>query len=153
MDKVMAFNLGAEDYITKPFDTIELRARVEARLRLLKKENESDVTTYGPLRVDAVKQSVDVRTENGVWSPLSLTFTEFRLVSYFTKHAELVLSRNQIIEYVWGLDVNVINRNVDSHVSSLRKKLAPHSKLIRSIHGLGYKFSVLSYGHEHSGRK
>ncbi len=139
MSKVMAFNMGADDYITKPFDPLELRARVEAKLKKVSSDKKNEVV-MGPLKISYSKQTVELKDSADQWQRVDLTHTEFKLLILFVEHPEVVYSRTQIIDHIWGQGVIIIERNVDSHVSALRKKIPPVNDLIQSVRGLGYKF-------------
>jgi len=137
-DKVMGFSLGADDYIVKPFEPLEFKARVESRLKRDKSRQKAEETIHkGDLKMNIPKQTAWVKDEE-----LDLTPLEFKLLLYFVKHEDHVLSRNQILNKVWGEGVFVIDRTVDMHISNLKKKLASMAKVIKSIHGEGYKFSL-----------
>ncbi len=140
-DKVLGFSAGAEDYITKPFDTLELRARVEAKLKrreLLKAS--SNILNWKELRINISNQEVEVN-EDGEFNPVELTALEFKLLIYFAKRSGQVINRDQILDDIWGRDVHVYSRSVDTHVSKLRKKLDNAATVIESVHGAGYKFN------------
>lgn len=141
-DKVMAFSLGADDYILKPFDARELRARVFARLeRSAKTKEKSDTLVKGDLCFALLSQRVTVSSEQGGLE-LQLTPLEFRLLLYFAQHEDHVLTREQIISAVWAENIHVLDRTIDSHISNLRKQLASSACAIRSVYGEGYRFSA-----------
>ena len=137
--KVMAFNLGAEDYLVKPFDPLELKARVDVRLKKLQVGNTQKVLPG--LKIDFHRSLVEIESERG-WEALDLTSTEYKILTFLVQNQSAILSRNQIIDHVWGNKVYILDRNVDSHISALRKKMQPHAAYIRAVHGLGHKFSV-----------
>lgn len=140
-DKVMGFSAGADDYITKPFSPLELRARLEARLRKTKQQAQlSDVLKWNELQINKSRQEVFI-TENGVQTKLELTALEFKLLIYFAMKPGEVIDRDKILNDIWGADIHVYQRSVDTHVSKLRKKLGSVSHILQSIHGSGYKFS------------
>lgn len=139
INKVMAFNLGAEDYVVKPFDPLELRVRVEARVK--KSQTQTQNKVIGGIRIDFLRNTVEIE-ESGRWNLLDLTTTEYKILSYLVQNSDAVLTRNQIIDYVWGNGVYILDRNVDSHISSLRKKLNDQAIHIKAVHGLGYKFNT-----------
>jgi DNA-binding response OmpR family regulator len=140
--KVAGFSCGADDYLCKPFDALELKARVEALLRRSQKKSDSFQTRIGPLLIDSRKQRafyVDQATSQEV--DLQLSQTEFRCLDLLASNEGQVFSREQILESVWGNSVHVCDRNVDSFVSRLRKKNGLN-KFIKSRYGLGYVFSL-----------
>ena len=141
-NKVMAFSIGAEDFITKPFDPIELKARVAAKLRKFEKDaSRSEIIKVGDLELDLLKQKVQLATKIGS-ELLDLTTLEFRLLTFFAKSPDRVLARDTLLNSVWGYDVNITDRTVDTHIAHLRKKIA-HSKCkIETVIGSGYRFVV-----------
>ncbi len=140
-DKVMGFAVGADDYITKPFSPIELSARVEARLKkvdLFKRT--SDIMKWSSLRINKVRQEVHV-LEGADEVKVDLTALEFKLLTYLANRPYEVIHRDELLDQLWGVDVHVYARSVDTHVSKLRKKLGTSSHIIQSVHGTGYKFT------------
>jgi DNA-binding response OmpR family regulator len=141
--KVMGFDLGAEDFIQKPFEAGELKARVRVRLRQSKanKENISVFEVPG-LRIDFVRHRVFIEEKQTFLSAL-----EFKLLSFFVRNPDRVLSREQILNSVWGVDTFVTDRVVDSHIRSIRKKLGSYKDHIESIYGEGYRFNPSPASH------
>ncbi len=140
VDKVVGLKLGADDYLTKPFEVIELLARIEAILRRAptRPVNHKDVYAVGPFRVDVRGTEVTCDGE-----PVRLSAREFQLLRYFLEHRGTTLSRNEILKEVWGYNVKIFTRTVDVHVASLRQKLGDDPKeprFILTVTGLGYKF-------------
>jgi len=136
-EKVVGLKLGADDYVTKPFDTLELLARVEALLRRASYSGQS-VYQFGPIRIDIRGTKV---TRDGV--PVYLSAKEFQLLYYFAQHVGATLSRDEILREVWGYEAATFTRTVDMHVASLRQKLENDPKrpeLIVTVQGIGYKF-------------
>lgn len=140
-EKVLGFSAGADDYIVKPFAPLELRARVEARLRKMEQlKDQSGHYRWKELEIDTQRQKVWIVSDSNEKTVVDLTALEFKLLALFAKKPEAVISRDDILNEIWGEDVHVYSRSVDTHVSKLRKKLGPRSELIESVHGTGYKF-------------
>ena len=138
-DKVLGLKIGADDYLTKPFDMLELLARVEAMLRRPATSG-APVHQVGSLRVDF--RSTEVSREG---EALLLSAREYQLLCYFLEHRGATLSRQQLLNEVWGYRAVQSTRTVDVHVASLRQKIEADLKnpqLILTIHGLGYKFAA-----------
>jgi two-component system, OmpR family, alkaline phosphatase synthesis response regulator PhoP len=139
IDKVLGLKLGADDYVTKPFDLLELEARVEAILRRGRAmAGHADMHVYGSLRVDF--RSAEV-SRDGV--SVELSGLELRLLRYFIEHRGAVLTRNELLDKVWGYESMPTTRTVDVHVASLRQKIEANPsqpELIVTVHGMGYKF-------------
>ena len=140
IDKVLGLKLGADDYVTKPFSFMELMARVEAVLRRTQPggRGHRSIHTFGDLTVDLDHHEA---TKGG--QPLDLTPREFRLLGYLIEHPGEVVSREQLLDAVWGYDTIPFTRTVDTHIAKLRKKIEDNPadpRLIATVHRLGYKF-------------
>lgn len=140
VDKVLGLKIGADDCLTKPFEMLELLARIEAHIRrgACPAARENEVLQFGPLRID-LKGTTVFRNEKVV--PLSAR--EFRLLRFFAQNPGTTLSREVLLKQVWGYSEDTFTRTVDVHVGSLRQKLEKDPKqpsLIVTVPGLGYKF-------------
>jgi DNA-binding response OmpR family regulator len=136
-EKVMGLRLGADDYVTKPFGTEELRARIEAVLRRSRPAAATDDYRFGEIKVDFLRCEV---TRDG--TRVDVTAVEFKLLSAFIRSRGRVLSRKQLLDMVWP-DTYCVERVVDSHVANLRKKIEPDAgapRYIVSVRSLGYRF-------------
>jgi len=136
-EKVLGLQLGADDYVTKPFSPFELRARIQAVLRRSAPPESADKYRFGEIEVDAAR--AEVRRNGAV---LDVTPVEFKLLSAFIRQRGRVLSRQRLLDEVWS-DANCVERVVDTHVSNLRKKIEPapsDPRYLVSIRGMGYRF-------------
>lgn len=133
IDKVNGFELGADDYIAKPFGVMELVARIKARLRSGKDEKRFEYNV-GPLYVCPEKHIVTVNGEN-----VSLTYKEFEILCMLLKNMDIVLTRDQLLNTVWGYSFDGESRTVDVHIRTLRQKLGVAGELIETVRGIGYK--------------
>ena len=138
-DKVVGLKLGADDYVTKPFEMMELLARIEAKLRRAPSSTPPhDAYQFGAISIDFRKAEV---TRDGL--PIELAAREFQLLRYFIEHRGATLTREELLNEVWGYNAMPSTRTVDVHVAWLRQKLEPvvkHPQFILTVHGLGYKF-------------
>jgi DNA-binding response OmpR family regulator len=137
-DKVLLLELGADDYVTKPFSPRELTARVEAAIRRQRKPAAQGFYRFADCEVDFKKMTV---LRNGV--PVVLTAHEFKLLKFFTENAELVLTRDVLLKEVWGANLYLATRTVDNHILRLRQKLESdpaNPEHLLTIYGAGYKF-------------
>lgn len=138
-DKVRALDLGSDDYITKPFSTKELLARIRAVIRRTSQKETLDVIEIEGLRLDPETCRVTAGEKNVDISP-----TEFRLLHFFISHPEKVYNRAQLLDQVWGRNVYVEERTVDVHIRRLRKTLEPYGfdRYIQTVRSFGYRFSL-----------
>ncbi|HEX7043119.1 MAG TPA: phosphate regulon transcriptional regulator PhoB [Burkholderiales bacterium] len=138
-DKVRGLENGADDYITKPFSTRELLARINALLR-----RQAPHATEQPLEMDGLTLDPATHRVSANGRNLALGPTEFRLLHFFMTHPERVHSRERLLDSVWGNNVYVEERTVDVHIRRLRKALTPtaHDRLIQTVRGAGYRFSA-----------
>ena len=140
-DKVAGLDAGADDYITKPFSTQELLARIRAVLRRRAPEQVQDKVSMGELMLDAAAHRVSWQGDL-----LKIGPTEFKLLNYLMKHPERVHSRAQLLDKVWGDHVFIEERTVDVHVKRLRESLGVAGALIETVRGAGYRFSAQALG-------
>ncbi len=147
VDRVVGLKLGADDYLTKPFESAELLARIEALLRRAAQAGAAASVANGHSRFTFDDVVVDVRraevTRAG--TPLELSAKEFQLLRYFLEHRGATLSREELLTEVWGYEHTPSTRTVDVHVAWLRQKLEANPKvpqIIQTVHGLGYKFTA-----------
>jgi len=133
-DELQGFQLGVDEYITKPFSPKILVARVEAVLRRTNQLEESQVLEYGGIVVDKTAHSVTIDGK-----PVDLSFKEFELLTYFMENKGIALSREKILNHVWNYDYFGDARTIDTHVKKLRSKLEGKGDLIKTIWGVGYK--------------
>ena len=140
-DKVVGLKLGADDYLAKPFDMMELMARIEAQIRRAASATQTITAqqyAFGPISVDFRKAEVQ---RDGV--DVELSAREFQLLRYFIEHRGATLSRDELLNEVWGYNAMPSTRTVDVHVAWLRQKIEPnprHPQFVLTVHGLGYKF-------------
>jgi len=140
VDKVLGLKLGADDYLTKPFETIELLARIEALLRRGRTvaNGTAEAYAFGNVQVD-FRSAVVMRDGQTV----DLSGLELKLLRYFIDHRGAVLSRDELLDKVWGYEAMPVTRTVDVHVASLRQKIETNPgrpEFIVTVHGMGYKF-------------
>lgn len=140
-DKIRGLDVGADDYITKPFSPAELTARIKAVLRRSAPLVSKEVVEVEGLRLDPGSYRLSAGDKSLEMGP-----TEFRLLHFFVTHPERVYSRGQLIDYVWGENVYVEERTVDVHIRRLRKSLeaSGHDRLVQTVRGVGYRFSIRS---------
>jgi two-component system phosphate regulon response regulator PhoB len=145
VDKVIGLDSGADDYITKPFSTREMLARINAVLRRAGGTTDQYILEFHGLSLNPVQHVVLINN-----SPLHLSPAEYRLLHFFMSHPDRAYSRQQILDHVWGNDVYVDERTVDVHVRRLRKVLTPskHHQFIQTVRGVGYRFTPLSMPQE-----
>lgn len=138
-DRIRGLKTGADDYVTKPFSPRELMARIEALMRRARPSMAGDVLVFADLELDATSHRVRRAGE-----PLHLGPTEFRLLRYFMERPNRVLSRQQILDGVWGLDSEIDERTVDVHIRRLRKAINRDGELdpIRTVRAAGYAMDV-----------
>lgn len=139
-DKVLGLKLGADDYLTKPFEVVELLARIEALLRRSSNINQHspDSFQFGDISIDFKRAEI---TKNN--QPIELSAMEFKLLQFLIENRGELHSRDKLLDEVWGYDAMPSTRTVDVHVAWLRQKLeenAKHPQFIQTVHGLGYKF-------------
>lgn len=140
IDKVLGLKLGADDYLTKPFEVAELLARIEALLRRSPNTNQNSVDKFrfGTVAIDFRRAQVEKNNE-----PVELSALEFKLLQYLIEHRGEVLKRDELLDEVWGYDAMPSTRTVDVHVAWLRQKLEDNPRypqFIQTVHGFGYKF-------------
>ncbi len=144
-DRLTGLDLGADDYVSKPFSPRELVARVNAVLRRTAKATEKREETGAQVAAGDVVIDLDRRSATVLGDEIELTPTEFRLLAYFIDGQGRTVSRDQIIENVFGYDFSGYDRTVDTHVSNLRKKLEvanPDKQHLKTMYGVGYRFDV-----------
>jgi two-component system phosphate regulon response regulator PhoB len=146
-DRVTGFEVGADDYIVKPFSVRELLLRVDAILRRLKSPEPSDTGTvvFGHLKMDRAAHRIWVDDEE-----IELTALEFKLLATLYDRRNRVQSRSELLDVVWGISADVTTRTVDTHVKRLREKLKRSRHYLETVRGVGYRF-VAEAGEEQSG--
>ena len=138
VDIIAGLDLGADDYITKPFSMSQLLARIRAILRRYRKSKELEQFTFGNVTLDFKKFEALVQN-----TPVHFSAREFAIMKYFIEHAGEVVHRHDLLDEVWGYDTFPTTRTVDNYILELRKKLEPdpaHPKHLLSVHSVGYKF-------------
>lgn len=136
-DELLGFELGVDDYISKPFSPKTLVARVEAILRRTNAITPDDILTAGAIEINKAAHEVKIDGKN-----VDLSFKEFELLSYFVENQGIALSREKILNSVWNYDYFGDARTIDTHVKKLRSKMGEHGDYIKTIWGMGYKFEI-----------
>ncbi|MFZ5724243.1 MAG: phosphate regulon transcriptional regulator PhoB [Pseudomonadota bacterium] len=138
-NKILGLDVGADDYVTKPFSTRELLSRIRAVLRRAGKKGGEKALEHEGLVLDPVSHRVSAHDK-----PVDMGPTEYRLLEFFMSHPERAYSRAQLLDQVWGGNVYVEDRTVDVHIRRLRKALEPHGldRLVQTVRGTGYRFST-----------
>lgn len=136
LDKVMGLDVGADDYITKPFGVLELAARIRSLLRRSSKEDSTEILTFKSVTVNT--QTREVRNEGEL---IELTYKEYELLLYLIEHESRVVNRDELLNQIWGYDYDGETRTLDSHIRTLRQKLGKAGMdSIRTVRSVGYRF-------------
>ena len=136
-DRIKGLELGASDYMTKPFSPRELILRIQSLLKLTRKTSFVEDSVFGPFRFDQNNLSFYLNNE-----PISLTVTESKLLLFLCQRSGQPQSRNNLLRVVWGFSDGVHSRTLDTHMKRLRQKLGDSSKLIETVRGVGYRISL-----------
>ena len=137
-DKIKSLDLGADDYLVKPFGMMELVSRIRAVLRRTSKKEEDDTYVLGEIRMDRKKHEVTVAGE-----PVALTLKEYELLRKLMENQNIVLTRDKLLEEIWGYDFDGETRTVDVHVRTLRQKLGQAGEYIETVRGVGYRIGEI----------
>lgn len=137
-DRIKGLDLGADDYIVKPFSMMEMAARVKAVLRRSQAEQPTKLLRTGGLVVDLEKHTVAIDDER-----IQLTYKEFELIRLFLSHPGMVYTREQLFSQVWKMDYMGDSRTLDSHIRTLRYKLGEYGKMIETVRNVGYRLETL----------
>ena len=137
-DKVIGLDSGADDYLPKPFGMMELVSRIRAVLRRTSKKEEDDTYVLGEIRMDRKKHEVTVAGE-----PVALTLKEYELLRKLMENQNIVLTRDKLLEEIWGYDFDGETRTVDVHVRTLRQKLGQAGEYIETVRGVGYRIGEI----------
>ena len=138
MDRIVGLELGADDYVTKPFSPRELVLRIKKLLARAQKADDPNAhLRIGPLDIDAARHIAQVKGE-----PLTLTATEFKLLDLLARRRGRVQTRDRLLQDVWGYENPIDTRTVDTHMRRLREKLGPAAHYIETVRGVGYRFSA-----------
>lgn len=135
-DKILGLELGADDYVTKPFSVKEVVARVKAVLRRFEAPKQGDTISFGDLQINLLSFSAFIKNER-----LDLTKTEFLILKELISHPNHVFSREALLESLWGNEKFVVDRTIDVHIKKLRDKLGSYGEYLKTIRGVGYTFS------------
>lgn len=136
-DKVLSFDLGADDYLVKPFGMMEMVSRVKAMLRRTVSNGEKDKLRAGELSLDLSQHIVTVKGER-----ITLTLKEYEILRVFMENQGLVFTRDQILTQVWGMDYDGETRTVDVHIRTLRSKIGDCGDYIKTVRGVGYRMEI-----------
>lgn len=134
LDRVTGLDFGADDYITKPFSVLELISRIKAVLRRAAPTEEASQLAYKDILMDVDRHTVASNDKN-----ITLTYKEFELLHYLLKNIGIVLTREKIMEAIWGFDFEGESRTVDMHIKTLRQKLGENGAHIATVRGVDYK--------------
>ncbi|MGE4233927.1 MAG: response regulator transcription factor [Bacteriovoracia bacterium] len=135
-EKVMAFTVGASDYVVKPLEPLEFKARIESKIVKQESFEQAPVVEMGLFSFHVALQRVSVDGQQ-----IKLTPNEFKLLYFMATHESHVLTRNQLLQAIWGSNAEIFDRTIDAHVASLRRKLGPYGSSIETVHGVGYTFT------------
>ncbi|MFH1541704.1 MAG: response regulator [bacterium] len=139
VDKVLGLELGADDYVTKPFSVRELIARIKT---VLKRSNKSEPSTSAIIRYPQLEIDPEKHQVKSGEKAVDLTAKEFALLKILAENKEKVFSREKLLDLVWGIEVAIETRTVDVHMRNLREKLGKAGKYLKTLRGVGYKFSI-----------
>lgn len=142
--RITGFSVGGDDYVSKPFNFVELKARIDAKLRRSNKNVSYSLETNG-IGIDLRSQRAQISLDNKTID-LDLTPIEFKILNMFLSEPNKAFSRDEILNKIWGEGIFVYPRSVDTHVSKLRSKLGPKAQCIKSVHGIGYKLTPAPSG-------
>jgi len=140
MDQVKGYELGADDYVTKPFKAKILLAKIKRLFERLKEENDKNVLIYNTFKIDLDGRELYINEEK-----IKLAPKEFELLEYLVINKGIALTRNQILDHVWGYDFDGETRVIDNHIKKLRSKLANYAVFIETVVSVGYKFEVYTH--------